>query len=101
MVERQIDCPVVFFIDNLDDKIKYILSKFMDHNKLVESQIEQKEEPRYSETSMYWKPKPTRTACELIKINITSCSRYGSIPHHSNSWGVTGVVCNSAEEDQS
>lgn len=100
MAERQIDSPIIFFIDNLGDKIEYTLSKFVDHNKLEESQIQQKEEPPYRETSTCWKTKPTRTACELIKINIPSCTWDGITPHGNNSWGLTAVVCSSAEEDQ-
>lgn len=45
MAERQIDSPIILFIDNLDDKIEYTVSKFVDHNKLEESQIQHKEEP--------------------------------------------------------
>lgn len=85
MAERQIDSHVIVFTDNLDDKIEYIFSKFMDHNKQMESQT-QKEEPPYSETSTCWKPKPTRVACELIKKPHILNPEW----NRSNSWGLTG-----------
>lgn len=64
MAESQIGSPITFsiFIDNLDDEIECILTKFMDDIKLEERQIHQKEEPPYKETSTCWKTKPTRTA---------------------------------------
>lgn len=101
IVQSQTGSPIVFsiFTDNLNDETECTLTKFMDNIKLKESQIHYKEEPPYRETSTCWKTKPTRTVQDLTKINIKSYTWDGIIPHSSNSWGLTALICSSAEDD--
>lgn len=52
-MKAQTGSPIIFstFIDNLDDEIECTLTKFIDDAKLEESQIHQKEEPPYRQTT--------------------------------------------------
>lgn len=97
MAERQTDSPLIFFIDNLDDKIEYIFSKLRDHNKWWKA--------RYSRRKNHHIVRP-----QLMEANKNSTRVNKNKPHiphqgwnyatSQSSWGLTGVVCSSAEEDQ-